>query len=176
MKKIIVLILAMTIASTLVACGGNSGKEVKFVTMTFGDITMSVPNVFNAVKLEQEFYVSGGPNASITVSPAMEIDLLPSEWDESVAEGILEALYGSTYTDLELGAFEGNVDMNGNTAVYMAFYGINSSGVDRLLQVVRLYNMDKNELYIITLMHSADDEFFTTEIDGKIINSITLKS
>lgn len=153
-----------------------SKQEANFVTMKFGDITMSVPDVFNPVSENQGVFVSGGPNASITVTPATEIDLLPSEWDESLAAESLDMLYGSTYTDIELSVFEGDVNMNGNTAVYMGFYGVNAQGVDRLVQVVRLYNSDQTELYVITLMHSADDAFFTPEVGGKIINSITLEA
>lgn len=184
MKKILLLMMLFVFSLSFVACGGakatvlsgedGTSSETTFVSMAFGDITMSVPNVFGAVAESQGVYTSGGPNASIVVTPAMEIDLLPSEWDESLAMEILEPMYGSTYTNLELSAFEGDVNMNGNTAVYLAFYGENSSGVDRLIQVVRLFNADLTTQYIITLTHSAEDELFTPEVGGQIINSITL--
>lgn len=192
MKKLLVLIMSLTLSLSLAACGGKDtnapaqGSTVKtetaasdqgkaeFVTRAFGDITMSVPSVFNDVTENQGVYVSGGPDSSIVVTPAMEIDILPSEWDKSVAEGVLEPLYGSTYTDIKLSAFEGDVNMNGNTAVYLAFYGKNASGKDRLVQVVRLFNGDNTSQYVITFMHSDEDKFFTPEVAGKIINSITL--
>lgn len=189
MKRFVVLLTVLTLILSLVACGGDNApvpaqggtgavtksSEIKFVTKTFGKITIEVPDVFNAVTETQDMYTSGGPESSVVVTPALEIDLLPSEWDESLAESVLEPLYGTTYSDIELAAFEGNVNMNGNTAVYLAFYGKNADGKERLVQVVRLYNKDLTQQYIITFMHSADDAFFTEEIGGRIINSITLK-
>lgn len=185
MKKLLVLIMAIVMTLSLAACGGektpapdqsSSGEATgaEFASMTFGYITMSAPSVFSAVTEKEGMYVSAGPDASITVTPTLGIDILPSEWDEEVAKELLQVIYGSTYTDLELSAFEGDVNMNGNTAVYYAFYGKNSAGKDRLVQVVRLYNADLTAQYMITLMHSADDKFFTPEVGGKIINSITL--
>lgn len=191
MKKLLVLMMALVMTLSLTACGGgktpapeqNSSNETgntgtatdaEFVPMTFGYVTLSVPSVFQAVTETQGQYTSGGPDSSIVVSPTLEIDIQPSEWNEEVAAGAVQALYSSTYTDIKLSAFEGDVDMNGNKAVYMAFYGKNSAGKDRLVQVVRLYNADLTAQYIITLMHSADDPFFTPEVGGKIINSITL--
>ena len=187
MKKLLAIFMVLAFTLSLAACGGGdsvtpaqgssdgtSNTETEFVSMTFGHITMSVPNVFSAVTEKEGQYVSAGPEASIIVTPTMGIDITASEWDESLAAEALELYYSSTYTDLELAAFEGNVNMNGNTAVYYAFNGKNSSGKERLVQVVRLYNADLTALYMITLVHSADDEFFTPEIGGKIMNSITL--
>lgn len=176
MKKLLVLLMALVMVLGVTACSkSDTPKEAKYVSMTFGDITMSVPDVFNAVK-EQDggLYVSAGPNASIVVTSAFEIDLLPSDWDESVAKDILEPMYGATYTNLELSAFEGDVNMNGNTAVYYSFKGTHADSKDRLVQVVRLYNDDLTEQYEITFMQAAEDKFFTAEVGGKIINSSTL--
>lgn len=190
MKKLLVLMMALVMTLSLAACGGNdtpapaqssSGgtnegtpSETEFVSMNFGHITMSVPSVFNAVEETKGMYVSAAPDASIVVTPTLEIDLPPSEWDESLAKESLETLYGSAYTDLELSAFEGDINMNGNTAVYVAFYGKNKNGKDQLIQVVRLFNADLTAQYMITVIHGAEDKFFTPEIGGKIINSITL--
>ena len=186
MKKLLVLMMALVMTLSLTACGGddtsapapsdNSGaaSETEFVPMPFGHITMSVPSTFSAATEKEGMYVSAGPDASIVVTPTLEVELQPSEWDESLAAEALEMIYGSTYTDLELSAFEGDVNMNGNTAVYYAFHGKNVDGKDRLVQVVRLFNADLTAQYMITLIHSAEDNFFTPEVGGKIINSITL--
>ena len=177
-KKICSIIMALILSFSLAACGNEStptDKEAQFVTMTFGDIIMSVPNIFGEIEDKEDFYVSAGPNSSIVVTKATEVDLLPSEWDESLAKDILEPMYGTTYTDMELVAFEGDVNMNGNTAIYFAFNGNNADGKERLVQIVRLYNADQTGLYMISLVHSAEDEFFTSEIGEQIINSITLE-
>lgn len=75
---------------------------------------------------------------------------------------------------MELSAFEGDVNVNGNMAVYLAFYGKNADGKNHLVQVVRLFDTEQTKQYSITVLHSAGDEFFTPEIGGQIINSITL--
>ncbi len=196
MKKLFVLMMALVMTLSFAACGGgeadtpaqsspggaeatassdNTGaaSDIEFVSMNFGHITMSVPSVFGAVEEKEGMYISAGPDASIVVTPTMGIDLQPSEWDESLAEEAI-GYYSSTYTDLEFGAFEGDVNMNGNTAVYYAFFGKNASGKDRMVQVVRLFNADLTAQYMISLIHSAEDEFFTPELAGEIINSITL--
>ncbi|MBE6068185.1 MAG: hypothetical protein E7211_10925 [Clostridium lundense] len=66
--------------------------------------------------------------------------------------------------------------MNGNTVVYYAFYEKSADGKDRLVQVVRLFNANLTAQYMITLLHSAEYKFFTPEVGGEIINSITLAS
>jgi ABC-type glycerol-3-phosphate transport system substrate-binding protein len=195
MKKTLILILAMVMTFSLAACGGDEvsappqnnptetetpannadeNTEVDFVSMNFGNITINVPSVFKAVEENGGMYVSAGPNASITVTPAIEVELLPTDWDESLASDALEMLYGNTYSNLELAAFEGDVNMNGNTAVYYAFYGTNAKGEERLAQVVQIYNADLTAQYAITFIHSADDEFYTPDLSLEIINSITL--
>lgn len=167
----------LLVVGFLMVPGGALAEEpaVAFVEMTFGDITMLVPDVFGPVEETEGVYVSAGPAAGITVTTAMEIDLLPSEWDESLAADALEPLYGTVYTDMELSAFSGEFDLNGSIGVYMAFYGINQEGVDRLVQVVRLFNEDLTAQYQISFVHGAEDAFFTPEIADQIINSITLR-
>lgn len=85
--------------------------------MAFGEIAMPVPKVFNPFKEKERMYVSSGPAATITVSPVLEIDLLPSRWDKTLAADILEPLYGGVYSDIELSAFSEEVSLNGHTGV-----------------------------------------------------------
>lgn len=194
MKKVLVLMMALVMTLTLTACGGEapaptqgssagteattagSGgapSEPNFASMTFGDITMSVPDVFGAVEEQGDYYVSSGPNASITVTKATEVDIAASEWNEDLAKEAV-AMYSSTYTNIELSAFQGDVDMNGSPAVYYGFNGVNADGIDRLVQIVRLYNADQTMMYLISMTQSVDDAFLTAEVGGEIINSITL--
>lgn len=204
MKKFIALIMALVMTLSFAACGGESASapnpsssagteatvptdtseakpdnneaatEVEYVTKTFGHIIMSVPSLFGDVTEQDGMYASAGPESSIVVTPALDIDLLPSEWDETLAAQSLELYYSETYTDMELAAFDGDVNMNGNQAVYFAFFGTNASGKERTVQVVRLYNADLTALYVITFIHSADSDFFTADIASQLINSITL--
>jgi len=149
-------------------------SETEFITMAFGSITMSVPNVFSAVTEQNGMYVSAGPEASIVVTAATGVGMQPSGWNEDLVAEVLDVLYSSAYTDMELAAFEGDVNMNGNKAVYYAFYGKGEDGKKRLVHVVTLYNADVTAQYGIALTHNAEDELFTSEVNSKIINSITL--
>ena len=179
------LVLAMIFS--LAACGpkettdpeqNNAGElniqGVDFVDKQFGYITISVPDSFGEVEEKEGLYVCAGPASSIVVTPTMGIDIFYSEWDRSLVEEYIPMLYGSTYTDLELSAYEGDVDMNGNQAIYYACYGKNTEGIERLIQVVRIYNADLTAQYMITFVHTSGDEFFTQEVSGAIINSIKL--
>lgn len=172
MKKLITLAIVLTLSLNLIACGKSS--EVKYTSMTFGDITMSVPDEFKAATENEGMYVSSGPDSSIVVSPSMGIDLLPSEWDKSLAEESLEPLYGTTYSDMKLSTFDGDLKVNGNTAVSFSFNGKSTEGKDRLVHIVRLFNADQTVQYMITITHSADDKFITSEVVDKIINSIAI--
>lgn len=191
MKKLLTLMMAIIMTLSLAACGGkdttdsaqsssegtgntSTATETEFAPMTFGYITMKVPNVFGEVTEQGGMYVSSGHNASIVVTPVMEVDIEPSEWDESIAKDVIENIYSSTYSNPELAAFEGDINMNGNKAVFFGFYGKNSNGIDRMVQMIRIYNADLTGQYMISLVHDTDDEFFTAEIAEKIINSITL--
>ena len=191
MKKILVIMLVIVMMFSMAACGGkqtndpeqnNAGETqeaidipgVNFVDKEFGYITISVPDVFGEVEEKEGLYVCAGPASSIVVTPTLGIDLPFSEWDRSIAEEYIPIIYGSTYTDLELSVYEGDVDMNGNKAIYYACYGTNSEGVDRLIQAVRIFNADLNAQYMITLILTSGDEFFTAEVGGAIINSIKL--
>lgn len=192
MKKTLVLMMALVMALSLVACGGEKApaqgssagaettasaggapSEPNFVSKTFGDITMSLPDVFGAVEEQGDYYVSSGPNASITVTKATEVDIAASEWNEDLAKEAVN-MYSSTYTNIALGVFEGDVDMNGSPAIYYGFNGVNADGIDRLVQIVRLYNADQTMMYLISMTQSIDDAFLTAEVGGEIINSITL--
>ncbi|HPB17220.1 MAG TPA: hypothetical protein PK705_05150 [Clostridia bacterium] len=187
MKKILVVMLVIVMMFSITACNekqttdpeqNNTGEinipGVNFVDKAFGYITISVPDVFGEVEEKDGMYVCAGPAASIVVTPTLGMDIMYEEWDESLTGEYIQMIYGSTYTDIELSAYEGDVDMNGNQAIYYACYGKNAEGIDRLLQVVRIYNADMNAQYMITLTHTSGDEFFTAEVGGAIINSITL--
>jgi hypothetical protein len=188
MKKILILMLALVMALSFAACGedtaapdqGSDVEEtneipgVEFVDKEFGYITVSVPDSFGDVTEQEGMYVCAGPDASVVVTPTLGIDLAYSEWDSSLVEEYIQMIYGSTYTDLELSLFETDVDMNGNKTIYYACYGTNAEGTDRLIQVVRLFNADLTAQYMITFIHTADDAFYTAEVGGAIINSITL--
>jgi hypothetical protein len=193
MKKLLALIMALVMALSLAACSGENAepaqgsssetsnteteivsKEAELVSKTFGNITINVPSDFSDVIEKDGLYISASPtNANIVVSRALGIDIQASEWNESVAEQSLQA-YSSAYTDMELLAFEGNVNMNGNTAVFLGFTGKLADDTECIVQVVRLYNADETAMYMIAFTHRADDEAFTAELSGEIINSITL--
>lgn len=197
MKKLVILMIVAAMTMSLMACGGEPEEtlppapetiqepvatpeisqpeaEEEFPLKIFGDLIINLPKSFGEVTVEKDIFVSPGPNSSITVTPALDIDLMPEEWDEEFAAASLEPLYGSVYTNLELLAFKNDFSLNGNEGVYLYFFGTNSQGVDRMVQVVRLYNDDLTKYYVISFIHGTDDDFFTPEMDAGIINSITL--
>lgn len=152
----------------------EASSEVKFVSMAFGNITIDVPDGFSAPADNNGTYISAMDDASILVIPDTAVEIAPSDWDEDLAADVIAENYGGTYSDLKLAAFDGDVNMNGNTAVYYCFFGTNSSGIERMIQVVHLYNADHTAQTMIALVHDVDNDFFTADISAQIINSITM--
>lgn len=200
-KRLLALMFAITMVLGLAACGGNTDpspspdssggteaaspsgnadeaseapSEVKFVSMAFGNITIDVPDGFSAPADNNGTYLSTMDDASILVIPDTAVEIAPSDWDEDLAADVIAENYGGTYSDLKLAAFDGDVNMNGNTAVYYCFFGTNSSGIERMIQVVHLYNADHTAQTMIALVHDVDNDFFKADISTQIINSITM--
>lgn len=173
----------------LTACGGEEQPveeskaaevveeqvvESETVTKEFGNISIDVPSKFTDVTLEEDFYVVGGPNASITVTSLPEVELLPSEWDESLASESLELFFSETYSNMELAIYEGSININGNPAVYYSFYGTNADGDEHLVHIVRLFNADISKQYLVNYIHLVEDESYTADVSSAIIDSIVL--
>ena len=64
--------------------------------------------------------------------------------------------------------------MNGTPAVWFAFYGTNSKGVERFVQNVYLFDVDNGVEYFVNFVQSAENDVFTQDMNDTIINSITL--
>lgn len=189
MKKLIGVMSAAIAVVGLTACGGEEQPveeskaaevveeqvvESETVTKEFGNISIDVPSKFTDVTLEEDFYVVGGPNASITVTSLPEVELLPSEWDESLASESLELFFSETYSNMELAIYEGSININGNPAVYYSFYGTNADGDEHLVHIVRLFNADISKQYLVNYIHLVEDESYTADVSSAIIDSIVL--
>lgn len=188
MKKLFSAMSAVVAVVALTACGAEESPKVageqvveeqvvpEMVTKEFGDVSITVPAVFSDVTEQDGMFLVSAPNASLTVTPLSEVELLPTEWNEEVAQGSLELLYSEAYSDMELAVFEGNIDLNGSPAVYYAFYGTASDGEEHAVHAVRLFNKDVTAQYFIAYIHVADDEAYDADLSGDIINSITLSA
>lgn len=193
-KRLMAVILALLMVFAFAACGGEETapdedtvqqengevqqpeetEDTAYVEMAFGDITITVPDIFQEPQENQGFYGAAGPDSSITVSGAMPIDIQPEDWTEDLVAASLESMYGATYSDLTLAGFQGDVDMNGTPAVWFAFYGTNSKGVERFVQNVYLFDVDNGVEYFVNFVQSAENDVFTQDMNDTIINSITL--
>lgn len=186
MKKLFSAMSTVVAVVALAACGSEEPSQVageqvveeqvvaETVTKEFGNVSIDVPSVFSDVTEQDGMFAASAPNGSITVTPLEEVELLPTEWNEEVAQGSLEALYSGAYSDMELAAFEGNLELNGSPAVYYAFTGTASDGQEHLVHAVRLFNKDVTAQYFIAFIHVADDENYDADMSGEIINSIAL--
>lgn len=173
-NKILALILALTaiLAIALTGCGEES-NGTEWVDKTFGDITISLPEEFQDVNQSNGVYTCAGPGASVTVSEATPADIGPEDWTQELLEDNLGIMYGATYTDISLLSFEGNVDINGDPAVCFDLQGTNSSGKVRIIRNVYLFNDEAGEQYVIALIYTDGDSFFSDEVCDTILASIT---
>lgn len=187
MKKSILVTAALLAVFSLAACGDEESAEIeaaeeakveeKAVTKEFGNISVTVPAMFEDVKETDGFYVAAGPNASVTVTPVLEVELPPTEWNEELAIDSLELLYGEVYMNMSLASYEGQIDLNGNPSVYYSFYGTTLDGEqEHLVHIVRLFNPDVTAQYLVNFIYKTEDTSYTADVTDALINSITLSS
>lgn len=146
---------------------GNTGATSKsnFPPMQFGYITINVPDGFGEVE-DWGMYNSMGPNwSTIDVSHGEPVNLRPEEYTK---EGMKEML-GDMLKD-----FKGEINLNGNKAVYYTMQMETESGKSFTRHLVWLYNADITAQYSIGLEYTTGDAVFTSDVVNQIINSITL--
>ena len=133
--------------------------------MQFGYITINVPDGFGEVE-DWGMYNSMGPNwSTIDVSHGEPVNLRPEEYTK---EGMKEML-GDMLKD-----FKGEINLNGNKAVYYTMQMETESGKSFTRHLVWLYNADITAQYSIGLEYTTGDAVFTSDVVNQIINSITL--
>ncbi len=146
---------------------GNTGATSRsnFPPMQFGYITINVPDGFGEVE-DWGMYNSMGPNwSTIDVSHGEPVNLRPEEYTK---EGMKEML-GDMLKD-----FKGEINLNGNKAVYYTMQMETESGKSFTRHLVWLYNADITAQYSIGLEYTTGDAVFTSDVVNQIINSITL--
>lgn len=174
-KKILALLCAAMMVLSLAACGGEdeSDGEVTMKTITLGDVTMEVPDTFGEPQEANGAMAVAGPEASITVSGPVTMDIPLESWTEEFVSANLDGLFGASYTDLALADFVGDVDFDGTPGVFFTVTGTNSKGVARVIYNAYLFDETMGD-YVVSFLHSVDNASYTAELDNAIVSSITL--
>lgn len=174
-KKILALFCAAMMVLSLAACGGEDGgsDEVTMKTITLGDVTMEVPDTFGEPQEANGAMAVAGPEASITVSGPVTMDIPLESWTEEFVSANLDGLFGASYTDLALADFVGDVDFDGTPGVFFTVTGTNSKGVARVIYNAYLFDETMGD-YVVSFLHSVDNASYTAELDNAIVSSITL--
>ena len=174
-KKILALLCAAMMVLSLAACGGEDGgsDEVTMKAITLGDVTMEVPDTFGEPQEANGAMAVAGPEASITVSGPVTMDIPMESWTEEFVSANLDGLFGASYTDLALTDFVGDVDFDGTSGVFFTVTGTNSKGVARVIYNAYLFDETMGD-YVVSFLHSVDNASYTAELDNAIVSSITL--
>lgn len=174
-KKILALLCAAMMVLSLAACGGEgeSDGEVTMKSITLGDVTMEVPDTFGEPQEANGAMAVAGPEASITVSGPVTMDIPLESWTEEFVSANLDGLFGASYTDLSLADFVGDVDFDGTPGVFFTITGTNSKGVARVIYNAYLFDETMGD-YVVSFLHSVDNASYTAELDNAIVSSITL--
>ncbi len=174
-KKILALLCAAMMVLSLAACGGEgeSDGEVTMKSITLGDVTMEVPDTFGEPQEANGAMAVAGPEASITVSGPVTMDIPLESWTEEFVSANLDGLFGASYTDLSLADFVGDVDFDGTPGVFFTVTGTNSKGVARVIYNAYLFDEAMGD-YVVSFLHSVDNASYTAELDNAIVSSITL--
>ena len=174
-KKILALLCAAMMVLSLAACGGEgeSDGEVTMKSITLGDVTMEVPDTFGEPQEANGAMAVAGPEASITVSGPVTMDIPLESWTEEFVSANLDGLFGASYTDLALTDFVGDVDFDGTPGVFFTVTGTNSKGVVRVIYNAYLFDETMGD-YVVSFLHSVNNASYTAELDNAIVSSITL--
>lgn len=129
MKKILVIIMAIVMTFSLVACGGDGGSaepasdvmapDVTLATKEANFTTLLVPSDFGEFYDKDGYALAEGTNASIVVTPTIEPDVRI----EDITEEYMVNLMESTYSNIEVLAFNNPVTIAGVDAVSFQFTG-----------------------------------------------------
>jgi len=147
---------------------GNTGatNNSDFTSKKFGYVTISVPNDFGDVEEWDGYYTCYGMGSlTVGASSGGKVDMRPEEYTkESLMERHNKMLH----------EFKGEINLNGNRAVYYVIRTETEGGSVFFNHLVWLYNADITAKYGISIEYISFDESVTPEVIDHIINSITL--
>ncbi len=126
MKKILVLMMALILSLSLVACGG---EEITLQSQTVNDLTLDVPSdfgEFSEAAAQIKMAKNEDNTATITVSERVAAEGVTADlWDkETFIANVL-----TNFGDLEVLEFSNAETAAGTTAVFAHYTGKNSSDV-----------------------------------------------
>lgn len=132
MKKLFVLMMALTLSLGLTACGGDNSAPTSTPDVSApaaSDITLSskeanftnllVPSDFGEFQDKDGYAVAASKNASIVVTPT----IAPDVRIENITKDYMVDLMGDTYSNIKVLAFDNPVTIAGVDAVSFRFTG-----------------------------------------------------
>ena len=144
MKKFLAMMMAMMMAFSMAACGGEEAPaeepEITMVEVNNDYVTMMVPESFSDIQELEDMIGAGGEGGSFVISDAMASDATAAD----VTEDIMLEMIGEAYEDVEMLEFENPMDVDGTEAVYAKLTGTDAeNGVEMtLVYVMAFYMLD----------------------------------
>lgn len=143
MKKFFAMMMAMALAFSAAACGGEEAApaepaEPAMVEVNNGYVTMMVPESFSDVQQLEGLIGAGGLGGSFVISDSMASDATAAD----ITEDIMLMMAGDSYADLELLEYENPIDIDGTEAVYAKMRGVDvAEGVEHTLAYILVFYM-----------------------------------
>lgn len=134
MKKLLVLMIVLTMALSLAACGGSAEPDSDASTPVTSDVTLIskeanyttllVPSDFGEFYDKDGYAVAEGTNSSIIITPTIESDTRIEDINEDYMIQLLEG----TYSNIKVQTFDNPVELAGVDAVTFLCTGDSKTG------------------------------------------------
>lgn len=167
MKKLLVLLMTLTVALNLVACGG---EEITLESRTIYNLTMDIPSdigEFSETSSQIQMASNKDNTAVITISDRADAEGITADlFDEEIYSANM--LAGENFQLLE---FSNSEKVAGATAVYAHYSGENSGGVEAEGYNYMLF-FDDGTYQSIAFTFTEGADSFLKENLTTVVNSI----
>ncbi len=126
MKKLLVLMMAITLSLSLAACG----EDITLQRQTVNDITLDIPSDFGEFnEVAEQIYMAKNEDSTATITISERVDaqgITPDLWDEEAF--VANVMVG--FNEPQVLEFSNTETALGTAAVYARYTGRNSSDVE----------------------------------------------
>ncbi|MEG1742936.1 MAG: hypothetical protein RR246_02090, partial [Clostridia bacterium] len=162
MKKAFLAALSFAMA-TIILFGFAGCTEVELETKTVNGITLSVPDDYQEFKDTNGYMVAGSTDSSITISAPVDVTEKTDWTEESLKE-----LYEDTYSNIVFRSITKDVKIDGGTAIYVSFTGINKDKIEFDVRLIIIYTED-NKMYANYVMFKVGSDCSTAKYADDIM-------
>ena len=146
MKKLFAMMMAMMMAFSMAACGGEETveePETSLVMQEAGMVSMLVPDDFEAFAQYEGMIAAPGPGSSIIVADPWVADVAAAD----ITEADVAEMVSGSYPDAVVLEYENPVEIGGTEAVTFTIEGTHEDGGKNTVTYALLFYMMDDVMY-----------------------------